>query len=88
MPATALHVFIDRGGILKGREWSLQCTRKNEFKGKEGWKGEGWNGGEDGREEMEDSRRMEWLNGSGRIRGRRKDGRERMDGWRKKEGWI
>jgi hypothetical protein len=44
--------------------------------------------GEDGREKMEDSRRMEWLNGSGRIRGGRKDGRERLDGWRKKAGWT
>jgi hypothetical protein len=34
---------------------------------------------EDGREKMEDSRRMEWLNGSVRIRGGRKDGWERVE---------
>jgi hypothetical protein len=47
---------MDRGGILKGREWTVQCTKKKEFKGKDvlkggrmergkDGKGEGWKGG-------------------------------------------
>ncbi len=92
---------MQRGDIKRKRmEFTMykeeRIQRKGRMeRGKDG-NGEGWNGWEDGREKMEDSRRMEWLNGSGRIRGERKDVRERMDGWRKKKeqderkgkGWM
>ncbi len=75
----------------KRMKCTLQSTRKKEFKGKEGWKGRRIERGKDGMGGRMEGRRwkiigrMEWLNGSGRIRGGRKDRRERMDGGMKEK---